>query len=79
MNNAYEVCGDGITTSIIERGKIIYGKTPMDALKRAGIEIKRRLKADDATPHKWIYVQHIEYRDQNYYYPAGYPRNFYEV
>lgn len=79
MDKAYEVWGDGITTSLIERGKIIYGKTPMDALKHAGIEIKRRLKADDATPPRWIFVQRIEYRDQHYYYPAGYPRNFYEV
>lgn len=79
MEKAYEVWGDGITTNLTERGLIIYGKTPMDALKHAGIEIKRRIKYDDVTPPRWICVERIEYRDQHYYYPAGYPRNFYEV
>lgn len=78
MDKAYEVWGDGITTDITSMGLVIYGKTPMDALKHAGIRIKRRLKADDETPPRWIVVRRVKY-DQHYYYPAGYPRNFYEV
>lgn len=78
--NTYEVWGDGITTSIIERGKIIHGKTPMDALRRAGIRFVRRIHSLSATPEKWIYVHRIRYfEDGTAYFATSDPCYFYEV
>lgn len=78
---AYEVWGDGVETSIIRRGKIIYGNSPKDALSRAHIaNVKRRLTSKDKTPPRWIVVRRVDMTsDGIMYYTPNHPANYYEV
>lgn len=86
--NAYEVFGDGIQTSIIARGRIIYGKSPADALRRNGIPFKKRIIERTrffdyppyGSPSKWIVVHHVNFSEEgNPYHAAGFPFIGYEV
>lgn len=77
--NTYEAYGYGITDKWTDRGRIIHGKTPVDALKRAKIPYVRRVHKDEPRPEHFIIVRSVYVRNGRIYRLNGRPTCFYEV
>lgn len=85
--NAYEVWGAGYAAPSV-LGRIIYGDSPADALRRSGIPFKRRVVERTAwrdyppygIPSKYVTVHCVNFsEDGKPYHAAGFAFIKYEV
>lgn len=77
--NTYEAYGYGITDKWTDGGRVIRGKTPMDALRRAKIPFVRRVHKTEDLPEHFIIVRSVAVYGGHIHRLNCRPTCFYEV